>query len=408
MARTVSKISRLPVWYVTLCAAACLALAVLVGVVNLSSVLTVRNPQAAASLFYANAVARGRIAQEAVLAEQTPNAAREALGLARVSVARDPTAPMAMSAAAFAFEVLGEGARTRQALLLSDQLSRRILPVQMWLIEDSVRRGDVSGALHRYDVALRTSRQAQAALFPVLNAALADRKMIRPIARMLAGNPAWRGDFLLQLVNDGPVVGASDLAMALASMRSPLVGDYASLLMLRLSRLRDYDRASAVLRASFPETARATNALRDPNFVRPNTALPFGWQFADDSDLGVAKSMTGRGGAQLYANGGAAGEAARQLMALPAGRYRLTARYGEAQLASGATPRWQVVCGSEAATKLADVALTGGSEQHQATAMFAIPAQGCAAQWVFLIVPPATSDGNMSVDLASLAIDRVR
>lgn len=408
MARPSLKTRRPTAWDVALPAVVCLVLTWLVVAVNLSSILTSRGPDTAASLFYANAAARASIAQRTVLIGQTPAASRRALALAQDAVAIDPTVPNALSAAAFSFELLGQGARTRQVLLMAEQLTRRNLPVQIWLIEDSVRRGDVSGALHRYDVALRTSREASALLFPVLNAAIADRQMVRPIARLLAGDPAWRPDFTSQLVTDGPLAGTTNLAVMLAALHSPLPDEYASTLMLRLSRVRDYDRAAAVLRANFPETARAQVLLRDPTFVRPGSALPFGWQFVDGSDLGVAQVAGGRGGGQLYANSGASGEAARQLVMLPPGHYRLEASYADAEVPSGSAPRWQVVCGSEAAATLTEIQLLAGSGKRAAMASFVVPAQGCPAQWVFLMLPLATSDADLSVDLVSLKINRAR
>lgn len=389
-------------------AVACLALAGLVVTVNVSAMLTARAPDAAASLFFANAGARARLAQQALVAEQTPAAAKRAIALAQDAVARDPIMPIALSTAGLGFELAGQGERARSVMLQADRLSRRVLTVQLWLIEDAVRRGDVPGALHRYDVALRTNRRASAILFPILNNVTAEEQMLRPMARLLSRDPAWRSEFTAQLVNEGPLRGVTGLALALAAQGSPLSQDYASLLMLRLSKERDYRDLLAVFRASFPEEARNDGLLRDPDFSRPGTARPFGWQFVDGSDLGVARSAGGRAGAELYADSGASGEAARQLVLLSPGTYRLTARYADAEVPQGGEPRWQVVCGTDAAPKLGELPLTALSGERVVGTTFAVPAAGCPAQWVFLTVPPATSEQAVSVKLAALSIERAR
>jgi len=383
-----------------------LLVATLVTVVNLSAVLTTPMPDIAASLFFANTPARAQFALERIVRNPDTRTARLTIALARTTVERDATAPFALSAAALAFELVGEPARTRPLMALAEQLSRRNLPLHLWMIQDAVERQDVAGALGHFDAALRTSRKAAPILMPVLLSALDDRRLVVPIAKTLARNPSWRPDFTLESVSKGSVGSASALAIALAQLESKLPDAYVSILMLRLSRSGDYSRASELFHTYFPTDGAAGIPLRDEGFMRPGARLPFGWQFADGSDLGVAVTGHGHPGAQLYAKAGASGEAARHLVMLSPGSYRVQADFADAHVVGGGEPRWQIVCGQVPPLELAAVRLAAGQGPQRAAASFMVPPHGCPAQWIFLTIPPSSGDDNVSVDLARLSIRR--
>ena len=92
--------------------------------------------------------------------------------LARSLVARaldrDLTQVPAIEMRALDLAVSGKESEARQLFHWSDRLSRRSLPTRLWLIQDAVDHGNVAGALRDFDIALRTTTDAQPILFPVL------------------------------------------------------------------------------------------------------------------------------------------------------------------------------------------------------------------------------------------------
>lgn len=92
--------------------------------------------------------------------------------LGRKALRQDPTAVVAVSTLGFDAQLRGQTAEAQRLFGYAEALSRRDLQTQVWAIENSVAQGDVAAALHHYDIALRTSPDAQAVLFPILASAI--------------------------------------------------------------------------------------------------------------------------------------------------------------------------------------------------------------------------------------------
>ena len=110
----------------------------------------------------------------------------------RWALARDLTEVQAIEQRALDEALSGNSGRARRLFALSDRLSRRSLPTRLWLIQDAVDRGNVAGALRNFDIALRTTTDAQPILFPVLAKAAADQTLTNALARALDRPSDWR------------------------------------------------------------------------------------------------------------------------------------------------------------------------------------------------------------------------
>lgn len=140
---------------------AIIAGAVLVAAIVLPSSLAtwadVDRPQIATRIAPWNAAALADSAAALAAHPQSP--------LARSLVARaldrDLTQVPAIEMRALDLAISGKPGQARQLFHWSDRLSRRSLPTRLWLIQDAVDHGDVTGALRDFDIALRTTTDAQ-------------------------------------------------------------------------------------------------------------------------------------------------------------------------------------------------------------------------------------------------------
>ena len=160
-------------------AAGALVAAAVVLPASLASWADVGHPQLAAKIAPWNAPA----AADAAAALGTDPRKPEARALVRRALARDLTQVQAIEQRALDEALSGNSGRARRLFALSDRLSRRSLPTRLWLIQDAVDRGNVAGALRNFDIALRTTTDAQPILFPVLAKAAADPTLTNPLAR---------------------------------------------------------------------------------------------------------------------------------------------------------------------------------------------------------------------------------
>ena len=122
------------------------ALVLLVGVLavrhSLGMALATKRPELALQLDRENATVLAQAALTLVQGEATPQR-RKALDLARAALARDAGNVNALAAFGLASDKPKQVAAVFTA---ADRLSRRNLIVQIWMIENAVAKGVVSGA----------------------------------------------------------------------------------------------------------------------------------------------------------------------------------------------------------------------------------------------------------------------
>jgi len=314
------------------------------------------------------------------------------------ALARDLTLASAIELRAADLASSGKHAEASRLFRLSDSLSRRSLPTRLWLIQDSVDRGDVAGALRNFDIALRTSTDAPPILYPVLAKAAADPSLTVPLARTLDRPSDWRLLFLNWTLANGANLGS--IANVVGHMRdSPFIteNDVDQRLIETLVTARNFQPA-VLLRQRFGSPQRGLVA--DPNFADASARYPFGWGLVTGGSLGAERAT----GSTLAYHGAPlqSGQVAGQLLGLPPGRYSLTAKAAAA--ASGQAPYWSITCGRQEGAELVrlDQPLVAALE---AKAEFAVP-MGCAAQWLTLSLQPG-SESAQSGSVASINVTRL-
>lgn len=356
-----------------------------------ADILAGGNPALALKFWPWNADAHGQLASNLVVVDASRPQIDQARILAWKALAREPVSIPAVRSIALADDLQGRP-RAGRLFDYAERLSRRDLATQIWMIEAAVGKGDIRGALVHYDRALRTRKEAEPLLLPVMVSAMATQGMQGPIGDLIATRPLWWPRFMEQALADPTAINSLPLVFSRLRV-SPADEQGRGFLSTGIASLvatGRYKAALDVYRIAMRGIAGQDAALRDGGFERDPLLPPFDWQLADGADVSAMMQTRGAGGRALFAAPieGGRGELARQLLVLPAGRYRLGWRAGSIA-ADGArlTLKIQCVAGKE----LHDVALRQLSPAPETGRLdmplpFTVPANGCSAQWVILSV----------------------
>ena len=322
-------------------------------------------------------------------------------GLAGAALARDVTQNAAIEFSAVDAEAAGNRARAAELFELSDAISRRSLPTRLWLIQRSVDKGDVGGALRDFDVALRTSTAAAPTLFPVLAGATTDPGLITPIARMLDRPSDWRVMFLNYAVAQGDAAGIAAVLLRLRDHALVIGNGIDGALIARLVDERRFVLAGRV-RDAFSPAKGPRPLVADGGFADPSAVYPFGWTLNGRGDAGAERSVANGQPALAYrAAPGRGGQVAAQLLLLGPGSYRLTTIAGSAATAD-AIPHWSLFCGEQGGAALARLEVPARDGASGSVDFTISP--GCAGQWLTLTLEPGEAADGQSGAVRSVSV----
>lgn len=377
------------------------ALVLLVGVLavrhSLGMALATKRPELALQLDRENATVLAQAALTLVQGEATPKR-RKALDLARAALARDAGNVNALAAFGLASD---KPKQVAAVFTVADRLSRRNLIVQVWMIENAVAKGDVSGALRQYDIALRTSRAAPSMLFPVLVDATSNDQLLPAIAKTLAQRPLWGGLYLQQLAQSGKDLHRIALLFAMLKQQGVATGAAAdTVLYTRLLEAQLFDDAWKVYASDHRGAQHA--AVRGDTFGEdPVVKTPYDWQLSDNEFVTarIEQTTSAKGELIFTTAAGEGGDVARQTLSLTPGTYTLQAEVGAIEAADAQPPYLRVVC-LPSGTELARKPLQGTNGVS-----FSVSA-GCPAQTLSIVAPPASGLGTVNGTIRSVRLAR--
>lgn len=331
------------------------------------------------------------LAQSSLAGQALNSDALRLIGLAR-SVS-DP------KAAAKAFEV-------------GDKLGRRDLTTQLWLVESSVQRQDVAGALRHYDTALRTREESQQVLFPVLTKAVENATLWAAIVPYVREPAPWLADWARFAVRNSTQPGQI-AGMFTRAGGMPKRPEYAALELELLRRLvtEDYIRDAIAYHRRLPGADPAT--LRTAGFTSSTTDArfpPLTWELFPQSGatLGFEQAETGnRIQLNVRLDPGTSGLVARKVLTVAPGRYRFRADQSLTTGAGAATAHWQIRCGARFDQRLvwgADVALESAVKTTEGE--IDIPAD-CPAISIELQAAAPPSGNGSELLFASPSFDKI-
>lgn len=312
--------------------------------------------------------------------------------LAQAALRDDPTVVPAALALGFFRQQQGDMAGARRLQAYVQRLSRRNLQAQLWAIEDAVTRGDVAGALRHYDIALRTSREAQDILFPVLSAAIEQPEVRTAVISTLSARPRWTAAFI------GHVAGSetdprivAQLFTGLRRTGLSISPDATAAVINRLVASGAIEFAWHHYAALRPGADR--RGLRDRQF-RGTKGLPtvFDWTPSNDTTMTAMLGVTNGTGFGFALSPGSAGLLVQQLQWLPPGAYQLEGRSSAIEQPAASLPYWVLACRD--GEELGRVVVPAGNNARF-TGHFIVP-EKCAVQTLALIGRASDAIGGVS------------
>lgn len=369
---------------------------------SLASVIGKAGPESAHALAPGNGVITGALARQRFTLNPDPAVDSEPAQLARTALRQDPTSVDALAVLGLQAQLRNDTEAARQVFSYSHSLSRRELRSQIWAIEEAVTRGDITGALEQYDIALRTSRSARGLLFPVLTSALAEPLVRSALLELLATEPAWGEAFV-----DFAARRSLDPQVAIQFFREGEGVD------LPFDEADQMGLVDALVALSRPEEAWAYYASvrpdadqrssRDATFERVDApASVFDWVALDNSGaVGSLQRGAGGGFLDFWAPATVGGTVLRQMQALLPGEYRLEGHSIGLEQIGGAQPYWVLTC--PGGREIDRVSVANSAENNGLfSGTFTVPS-GCPVQTLSFVIRPSDGVGGVSGQ-----IDRVQ
>ena len=370
------------------------------AVLGLASVTaTTANVVARIDLTRARALARGNgtIAAAAALQQFGLNPSAEpnsqAAQTARAAILDDPTAVKALVVLAFQASLSGSRARSDAIFAQASRLTRRELRSQIWAIENAVNQGDVLGALRHYDVALRTSTEAPAMLFPTLASALAEPRIRASLIDVLSAHPSWQESFVAFLA-DSPVAPRSAAVFFQEAAAQGIAPDNAlkAQLVDQLFEAGAIDESFAYYATFRPVPSRLRSRDERFNMLAERRAV-FDWTTGQDAGLSAGIFPDKAGGLVDFALSPRTGAIiVQQIQVLAPGTYVLSGRMSGIDQPAGSRPYWTLMC--ENARELGRINVSNSAEQERFSGRFTVP-QGCKVQTLALIARPSEVAGGV-------------
>jgi len=315
-----------------------------------------------------------------------------AASLARLAAGQSPTATNAFATLGLAAQLDGKVQKARRLMAYAQRLSRRDLAVQLFAISDAVERGEVSEALHHYDIAMRTIPGAQDILSPVLAGAVNEPSVRSALVKVLAARPTWAPGFLDFAARAGsnPVAAAAlltELRRKAGQRTSPTTE---AAVIDRLMASRSYDQALVFYQVTHPGTELGES--RDPRFLKLGGETPsvLDWVVTSEPDIMVG-SIEG-GGVEFGLGPGGGGLLVAQDQVLAPGTYLLEGQGQSGAQSSGTSLFWALSCINGVELGRVAVANAAGGFVHF-RGLFNIPS-ACPAQILTLVGRPSDRPGN--------------
>lgn len=357
---------------------------------SLANALAKVDPARAHALSPGNGMVAARYAEDLFAARPSTDPQGVAAVAARRALLDDPTATDALTVLGFQAQLRGEREKAAAISLYSTELSRRELRPRLWAIEEAVTRGDIAGALRHYDIALRTSRDAGAMLYPTLGAAMAEPRIRAAFVPVLATKPVWKDEFLDHVARRR--IAHEGLAALLEEGRATgltATEDVQVQIVDALILEGKPDRAWRVYQGLRKGSRR--DQSRDPAFaLAASSRSALDWRAGEDSRLGAAILNDGQSGAiDFAALPDASGVLAQQSQLLAPGRYRFDGRSRGIDQTASAQPYWTLICtdGRELGrVEVPNSAVNGG----RFGGGFSVP-QGCPVQQLQLVARPSSN-----------------
>lgn len=341
----------------------------------------------------------------AALSAQASARLGEVEALARDALRRDNTAVEAASTLGLAAQMRGNIARARDWFRYAAHLSRRDLSTQLWLIEDSVNRDEVSEALQHYDIALRTKPASRDLLFPVLATASNQPAIAAELVKTLSHKQNWVDSFIWYVArNSSDPVATARLFHGLERAGVVISPASAGALVDGLIAQGKFQEAWRFYQLRKPGSRR--DYSRDPEFSdAADQHSEFDWVPAP-AETGLTATIQRNAGTGVFffsAPPNAGGNLLHQIQLLPPGRYLLAGRSAGIDQPKESRPYWILTC-RDGNREIGRLNLPNSSENEgRFQGRFDVPA-GCPVQELTLVARGSDDLGGQSGEIDSVRL----
>lgn len=294
----------------------------------------------------------------------------------------------------------------------------RDLPARARLVDHGLQSGRIAEAMIHFDAMLRIHPSAGGSLLPVLVTLAAEPAVQPALAERLATAPPWRARFLRLLAQTAPDLAAVDPLWQ--SLRQQKGGGLPPAELQpwlnRLLREGQGGRAYLLWVGQLgPRELGELGNLFNGSFELPPSGFGFDWRFGRIAGARIDR-VPAAGASGSFALRVAFDDRrvpfahVQQVLALPPGTWRLRGRARAEALRSERGLLWQVACHAGGAPLGRSEPLRGQRDWHDFAFEFTVPAEGCDAQLLRLLLPariPAEQRIGGQAWYDALAIERV-
>lgn len=240
--------------------------------------------------------------------------------LANLTLRIEPTSPSALRALGQLSVADGNRFRARQLILAGDALSHRDRQANLWLIDDSVQRGNLEQGLYYFDQLLRTLGDDRGSMIALFTQLLADERAVEPMEKILKRQPNWSEQFWLFIPGNTAVLeNAAKLRVRLDDSMSAEDRKSDSILIAALADAGHYSAGFAVAKTVFPSLS--PSGVNNANFSSSADVAPYNWQATGTNAFAVNVSER-TNTLEISSSPGSSGDIIRQLVRLDPGGYR--------------------------------------------------------------------------------------
>ena len=312
--------------------------------------------------------------------------------LARRVLLHAPLDAEALSTYAVAQTRLGHAQAGLAAMQTAGGLGWRDLVVQISLLRSSLMTAQAGPAVLHLDAILRRQDPVAPALLQIVEIISHDASARQDLVARLAFNPNWRAPLFAYLSKDprpDALVVYGQLLQMLAQTGRPPSSAESGPYLQALVNQGHYADARAAWRSL--NHAKAASLVYNGDFASPAGGPPFDWSVTDsegwsaqiDQSPGPGSGMALR----VRYDGVSAAPPIQELVTLAPGQYQLSFQQLDELGDPGQALNWTVKCagsGQVIAQQKPSAASPPADDGawRQVTAVFAVPASGCDAQWL--------------------------
>lgn len=332
-------------WLRGLLALASAILGLMALAASAANVIVKVDPVQAESLSPGNGTIMAAAAKERFASSSGVEKAAQAARVASLAVREDATAVDALLVLAFHAQIAGDQPRSNRIFAHVNRLTRRELQPQIWAIEDAISQGDIERALHHYDIALRTSVEAQAMLYPTLATALAEPRIRSAVLQIVASRPIWTESYFTFLSNrTQEPTSAMQFFQEAREFGIAITEENRAALVNHLFAKGEFRNAFRYYASYRPDVDASRS--RDPGFTGGTKhRTVFDWTTGQEPGLSASILANGsQGVVEFSLSPGFQGTLIEQTQILPAGKYRISTSVVSIDQPANLRYEWVLMC----------------------------------------------------------------